>query len=90
MTTVESIEPVDSEESWYLGVSYCLEEHEWGVLDEQLEEVVGTMCNGTGTCFGYRDMDWDFPTKKDAEEARDRLMLAGLEVEIHEVCELGV
>lgn len=70
---------------WMLSVSYCLERHEWGSLDDKLEKIVGTPCDGAGTGFGYRDMDWSFWTEERAKEARRKLEESGLEIEIHDL-----
>lgn len=53
-------------------VSYSLALHEWGSLDSCLEKILGTS-GGGGTGFGERDLDWSFDTKKEAEEAAEKI-----------------
>ncbi len=53
---------------WRLTVVYDLDHHEWGSVDTILDELLG-QCDGAGTGFGERDMDWAFADKASGTKA---------------------
>jgi hypothetical protein len=54
-------------------VSYSLKHHGWGSLDVQLTMRAGKACDGAGTGFGWRDIDWSWPTPEERDEAFERI-----------------
>ena len=76
-----------------LEVSVRLEENgpSWEEINTQLyghldsNQAVGRYPNESGTGFGCRDVQWDFATRKEAEEAEIRIRKLNLPFEITNV-----
>lgn len=46
---------------------------DWERANDQATTVVGRRPDGAGTGFGLRDMDWEFDTQTEAQEALARV-----------------
>ena len=53
---------------WVVTFVYSVEKFGWGVPDKEIRKLLGN-CDGAGTGFGERDMDWAFADLKSAEKA---------------------
>jgi hypothetical protein len=71
---------------YVLMISYSLRKHQWGSLDSSLQKKLGSSA-GSGTGFGWRDIDWWFKTRKARDAAAKKAMdmkLTGVKIETSE------
>lgn len=62
---------------WVLNVTFPLNVDTMIADTRKVEEIVGKPCDGVGSGFGGRDVDWSFDNSEEVTAARDRLKAAG-------------
>lgn len=81
--------PIKRYNEFGMYVTYQLDNHAWGALDDKLDKAVGKPHSGGGTGIGGRDLDYWFDDAKALLVAVKRvkaLKLKGVDVSHDELC----